>query len=317
MENFLDIVTANNNSFQTVGMADKILKIGTRASPLALIQANMVADALTKAHPDLVVQLVPMTTTGDREQKAKLNEIGGKGLFTKEIEESLLRHETDIAVHSLKDMPSLQPDGLFLAAYLEREDPRDAFVSSDGTKFLDLPKGTVIGTASLRREAMAKHFRPDLEVVLLRGNVDTRLGKLAAGVCAATFLAYAGLKRLGKQDIVTEIFDENIFIPAVGQGIITVECREDDTRTRELLKPLNNKHSEACAIAERSFMRVLDGSCRTPLAALGKVAGDSLSLHGFYATPDGTRTVTDKIIGSVKDADKLGRNLGQLLKERL
>lgn len=300
-----------------VKMVDKILKIGTRASPLALIQANIVANALTEIHPDLTVRLVPMTTTGDREQKAKLNEIGGKGLFTKEIEESLLRHETDIAVHSLKDMPSLQPKGLLLAAYLEREDPRDAFISADGTKFMDLPEGTVIGTASLRREAMAKHFRPDLKVVLLRGNVDTRLAKLAAGVCNATFLAYAGLKRLGKQDIVTEIFDEDVFIPAVGQGIVTVECREDDTRTRELLNPLNNKQSAVCAIAERSFMRVLDGSCKTPLAALGRVSGDSLSLRGFYATPDGTETVTDIMVGSVQDADKLGQDLGQRLKERL
>jgi hydroxymethylbilane synthase len=282
------------------------LRIGTRGSPLALAQARMTRAALAAAHGwnEDAVAIEVIRTSGDRIQDRPLAEAGGKGLFTKEIEEALLAGAIDLAVHSAKDMPTVLPDGLMLVACLPREDVRDAFISRGARSLRDLPHGAVVGTASLRRQAMVKRFRPDVAVVPLRGNVETRLRKLDAGEVDATLLALAGLKRLGLADKATALLDAQEFLPAVGQGAITLEVRIDDARTRELL---------AC---ERAFLAVLDGSCRTPIAGYAVLDGDAIAFRGMILRPDGSEAFDTSRAGNRRDAAALGADAGAELKRR-
>jgi hydroxymethylbilane synthase len=244
------------------------LRIGTRGSPLALAQAHMTRAALAAAQgvAEDAIEIVTIRTSGDRIQDRPLAEAGGKGLFTKEIEEALLAGIVDLAVHSAKDMPTVLPGGLMLAACLPREDVRDAFISRGAPSLRELPQAAVVGTASLRRQAMVKRLRPDVSVVPLRGNVETRIRKLEAGEVDATLLALAGLKRLGLADKATALLDVQEFLPAVGQGAITIEARSDDARIRELLARIDHADTSTALACERAFLAVLDGSCRTPIA---------------------------------------------------
>jgi hydroxymethylbilane synthase len=304
------------------------LRIGTRGSPMALYQAGLVRDRLCAAHPGLAaegaVELVPIRTTGDRVQTRLLAEIGGKGLFTKEIEAALLGRRIDLAVHSLKDMETVLPDGLELGAILVRDDPRDALVSSGGAGLADLPQGARIGTASLRRCAQLRRRRGDLEVLPVRGNVDTRLAKLAAtgqarglkahGEFDALVLALCGLERLGKAALVSEILAPEVMLPAVGQGVLAIECRAGDPALRRLLAPLHDPASAACAAAERAMLAALDGSCRTPIAGLATIAEGRLTLDGLLLSPDGSAERRGRIAGAIGDAAALGSELGARLR---
>jgi hydroxymethylbilane synthase len=265
-------------------------RIGTRGSPLALAQAHEVRARLMAAHgrEEASFEIVVIKTTGDRIQDRPLAEAGGKGLFTKEIEESLLRGDTDLAVHSMKDLPTVLPEGLALAAILPREDVRDAFISLKWPSLDALPPGARVGTSSLRRGAQVKRLRPDLEVVGFRGNVATRFSKLSAGVADATFLACAGLRRLGETDRITHAIETDRMLPAVAQGAIGVEIRADDPATAELVAPLDHRPSAIVVEMERAFLARLEGSCRTPIAALARLEGDTISFTGEILTPDGT-----------------------------
>jgi hydroxymethylbilane synthase len=298
--------------------SDVILRLGTRGSPLALTQARMVRDALARAHgfaPEQVV-LEAIRTSGDRIQDRPLAEAGGKGLFTKEIEEALMAGAIDFAVHSSKDMPTVLPAGLVLSAFLEREDPRDAFISHKAKSIAELPRGATVGTASPRRQAMVKRQRPDLAVVPLRGNVETRLRKLDEGAADATLLALAGLKRLGLADAATAVLDVAEFLPAVGQGAIGVETRADDTRTRELLASINHADTASALACERAFLAVLDGSCRTPIGGHAAITGGRLRFRGMVVMPDGSQAFETTREGDVRDAEKLGADAGGELKRR-
>src|SRR5215510_11773259 len=296
------------------------IRIGTRGSPLALIQAQMVRDALAAAHAHLGgaddIQIVPIKTTGDAVQDRKLMEIGGKGLFTKEIEEALLAGRIDCAVHSMKDMQTWLPPGLAIGAMLPREDARDALFAKTGTRIAELPRGAVVGTASLRRQAQLLALRPDLRIISLRGNVEMRLRKLAAGEVDATLLAVAGLKRLGLLDKASTIIDSAEILPAVGQGAIGIEIRADDARLRALLAPLDHRATTVCVTAERACLAELDGSCRTPIAAYAELSaeGRSLRLRALIALPDGTAVHRDERDGPAADPVALGRAAGQRLK---
>jgi hydroxymethylbilane synthase len=295
-----------------------ILRLGTRGSPLALAQARMVRQALASAHglPADRIELSVIRTSGDRIQDRPLSEVGGKGLFTKEIEEALIAGAIDLAVHSSKDMPTVLPAGLVLAAFLAREDPRDAFVSLRARSLSDLPQGATVGTASLRRQAMVKRLRPDLAVVPLRGNVETRLRKLDEGVADATLLALAGLKRLGLADKATAVLDVDAFLPAVGQGAIGIETRIDDARTRELLQPIDHADTASALAAERAFLAVLDGSCRTPIAGHATVAAGRLHFRGMIVKPDGSEAHETAREGGISDAEALGADAGHELRGR-
>lgn len=296
---------------------DSRIRIGTRGSPLALAQAHMVRNALMAAHAHLTaaaVEIVVISTQGDRILDRPLAEIGGKGLFTEEIEAGLLKGSIDLAVHSLKDMPAKLPPGLDLIAMLEREDPRDAFLSPKAARLMDLPEGAVVGTASLRRQAQVRMLRPDLRVVSFRGNVQTRLKKLADGQVDATLLALAGLKRLGMAHVAQEILQPAQMLPAVAQGIITVEGRADDERIRALIAPLDHRPSHLCALAERALLARLDGSCRTPIAALATLDGDTLRLRARLLSPDGRQCFETSRDGAAADAVRLGDDAGQELR---
>ncbi len=299
-------------------MPSRPLRIGTRGSPMALYQARLVRDRLCAAHSDLAaegaVELVPLRTTGDRVLTRQLAEIGGKGLFTKEIEEALLDRRIDLAVHSLKDMETVLPEGLEIGAVLARDDPRDAVISRSGAGLADLPHGARVGTASLRRRAQLLRWRDDLQVVPIRGNVGTRLAKLAGGEFDALVLALCGLKRLGKAALVTEILAAELMLPAVGQGALAIECRAADPALRQLLAPLNDPTSAACVAAERAMLAALDGSCRTPIAGLAAIAGDRLSLDGLLLAPDGSAERRDHIAGAIGEAVALGNELGERLR---
>jgi hydroxymethylbilane synthase len=299
-------------------MSRPLLRIGTRASPLALKQAELVRAALSAAHPDLAetgaVDLVPIRTTGDRIQDRTLAEAGGKGLFTKEIEEALLAGAVDLAVHSAKDMQTWLPRGLAIGAVLPREDPRDALFSRSGARDLAaLPPGAVLGTASLRRQAQALMRRPDLKVVPFRGNVETRLRKLADGLADATLLAVAGLKRLGRADLLGAVLEPEEMLPAAGQGTIAIEIRAEDARGAARLQPLNHAASLAALTAERALLAALDGSCRTPIAALAEPQGGGLRLRALLALPDGSRFHAGEEAGETADAAALGAELGRRL----
>ena len=290
------------------------LRIATRESPLALWQAEHVKTLLMQAHPALAVTLVPMTTTGDQRLSGPLSQSGGKGLFVKELEAALLERSADIAVHSMKDVPVHQPPGLILAAYLAGEDPRDAFVSNQHASLASLPQGAVLGTASLRRQVQAKALRPDLQVEVLRGNVGTRLRKLDEGQYASILLACAGLMRLGLEGRIRERLDAETFIPAIGQGIVGIECRSEDAATQALLAPLNDAASSLRLSAERRFNEVLGGACQAPVAGHAtRTATGALRLQGLVGTPDGRIVLRDEITGPAEQAPQLGEALAERL----
>ncbi|HEX3883986.1 MAG TPA: hydroxymethylbilane synthase [Stellaceae bacterium] len=288
------------------------LRIGTRGSALALYQANLVRDRLQAAHPGLILDVVPIRTTGDRVQDRPLAEIGGKGLFSKEIEAALIERRIDLAVHSLKDMETILPDGLAIGCILARGDPRDALV---GGRLADLPHGTRIGTGSLRRRAQLLRLRPDFDVAPIRGNVDTRLAKLAAGEYGALMVAYCGLDRLGRGEVATEILSPSVILPAVGQGALAVEIRADDDPVRSLIAPLHDPASAACVTAERAMLAALDGSCRTPIAGLATIAGNRISLTALLLSADGKAERRAQGDAPVADAIRLGDEIGQELRK--
>ncbi|KCV81233.1 porphobilinogen deaminase [Actibacterium atlanticum] len=296
------------------------LKIGTRGSPLALAQAYETRRRLGAAFdlPEEAFEIVVIKTTGDDmtliNADRPLKEIGNKGLFTKEIEEAMLRGDIDIAVHSMKDMPVEQPEGLILDCYLPREDTRDAFVSPGYAALADLPEGAVVGTSSLRRKAQLLNYRKDLQVVEFRGNVQTRLKKLEDGVATATFLAMAGLNRLGKSDVASCAIEPEEMLPAVAQGAIGIERRSDDARTAEMLAAIHNTPTGQRLAAERAFLAALDGSCETPIAALAELSGDKLRLRGEILRPDGSESLADETTGPIADGAELGRVMAEGLR---
>ncbi|WP_132858251.1 hydroxymethylbilane synthase [Shimia isoporae] len=295
------------------------LKIGTRGSPLALAQAYETRRRLMGAFdlPDDAFEIVIITTSGDNAQliaKDKpLKELGGKGLFTKEIEEALLGHSIDIAVHSMKDMPVAQPEGLLLDTYLPREDTRDAFVSPSATTLADLPEGAVVGTSSLRRRAQLLHFRSDLKVVEFRGNVQTRLKKLQDGVADCTFLAMAGLNRLEMSDVASSAIEPHDMLPAVAQGAIGIERRADDSATAAMLEAIHDVPTGQRLAAERAFLAALDGSCETPIAGLAELDGTALRLRGQVLRPDGSESIADDRTASISDGAELGMEMARHL----
>lgn len=295
------------------------LRIGTRGSPLALVQARLVGDLLAAAHPQLAgvgaIEIVPLSTLGDRITDRPLADIGGKGLFTLEIEDALRTSRLDIAVHSMKDMATAIPDEFVVPCLLEREDARDAFISDRAKGLDDLPSGGVVGSASLRRQAQILHRRPDLKMVNLRGNVGTRLKKIAAGEASATLLALAGLRRLGLADKAAAILSIDDMLPAVAQGAIGIECRADDRRMRDLLAPLNHLATSQCVAAERALLAALDGSCRTPIAGYASMEADGgLYLRGLVATPDGVALHRAERRGAAADAVAMGQDAGDELR---
>ena len=291
------------------------LRIGTRGSPLALAQAHETRDRLVAVWglPADAFQVVAITTTGDRVQDRPLSEVGGKGLFTLEIEAALLGGSIDIAVHSMKDMPALQPGGLVLDTYLAREDVRDAFVSPRFTTLADLPQGARVGTSSLRRRAQILARRPDLVVVDFRGNVATRLRKLGEGVAAATFLAIAGLNRLGLDDVPARPMDPGDMLPAVAQGAIGIERRMGDTSAADLLAAIHDTDTGLRLAAERAYLVELDGSCQTPIAGLAVLDGGQLTISGEILRPDGSAVFAGQATGALADGPDLGRDLARAL----
>ncbi len=298
--------------------ATSILRIGSRGSPLALVQAREVQSRLAKAcglAPERI-EIKTIRTTGDMIVDRPLAEAGGKGLFTKEIEEALRSGAIDLAVHSSKDMPTFLPAGLLLAAFLPREDPRDAFVSREAKSLRELPHGAAVGTSSPRRQALVKRLRPDLTIVPLRGNVETRLRKIETGEADATVLALAGLKRLGLDAAATAVLDLDEFLPAVGQGAIGIETRDDDTKTRALLEAINDDDTATALAAERAFLAALDGSCRTPIAGHARVIDGTLRFRGLIAKTDGSEALEVSRQGSRADAAALGADAGRELKAR-
>ena len=299
-------------------MERDIIRIGTRGSQLALKQAHELRNRLIlqeRLGADRI-EIVVIRTSGDRIQDRPLSEVGGKGLFTKEIEEALAAGRIDMAVHSMKDVETRLPDGLVIPCLLAREDPRDAFISLKARTLAGLPKGAVVGSSSLRRQAQLRRLRPDVEVVTFRGNVDTRLRKLADGMADATLLALAGLKRLEMEDKATEVLEPDIILPAIAQGAIGIEIRDSDAWARDLLAPLNDRATEICVMTERAFLAALDGSCRTPIAGLATLDGEQVSFRGQILTVDGREaheavargmTSDAAVLGTAAAADVLGR----------
>ncbi len=292
--------------------------IGTRGSPLALAQAHEFAGRMAQAHGwergELPLDVIKVT--GDAIQDRSLAEAGGKGLFTKEIDQAQLGSRIDFAIHSAKDLPTALPDGLVIAGYLPREDPRDALIGRGAAGVADLRRGAVVGSASLRRQAMLRRLRPDLEIVLLRGNVGTRLDKVARGEIDATLLALAGLKRLGLADAVSGVLPVSEFLPAVGQGAIAVVVRAGDDDALAALEPILCRDTGVALAAERAFLTELDGSCRTPIAGHATVRGDRLELRGLLLSPDGGAVAEDACEGPAGDAAALGAELGRVLRVR-
>jgi hydroxymethylbilane synthase len=286
-----------------------VLRIATRKSQLALWQAEHVAALMRRAHPGIAVALLPMSTKGDRIQDRSLAAIGGKGLFIKELEAALDDRRADMAVHSMKDVPGDLPDGLTITAVLPRVDARDALITSGALGLEDLPRGARLGTSSLRRQAQMLAVRPDLAIHTLRGNVDTRLRRLDAGELDAIVLACAGLVRLGLESRITTRLDPQVSLPAVGQGVIGIECRTGDSRTRDVLRALNDRATRIAVDAERAFAGRLGGSCQSPIAAYARVERDRLTLEGLVAEPDGSRLLRDTISGSAADPQSLGEQL--------
>jgi hydroxymethylbilane synthase len=287
---------------------------------MALRQTTIIRDRLVAAHPELAeagaVEIVTIRTTGDRVQDRLLAEIGGKGLFAKEIEEALLAGSIDLAVHSLKDMETWLPDGLVIACVPPREDPRDAFVSASGASLASLARGATVGTASLRRQAQLLRYRPDLSIVPIRGNVNTRLRKMEAGEVDALVLALCGLERLDLSGRATEVLPREIMLPAVGQGALGLECRTADEVVHQLVEPLHDPISAACVAAERAMLGALDGSCRTPIAGLADTNGDRLTIEGLLLNEDGSSEIRGRREGQIGDAEALGAAFGQELRRR-
>jgi hydroxymethylbilane synthase len=296
------------------------LRIGTRGSPMALRQTEAVRERLSAAHPALaaagMIEIVAIRTTGDRVQDRPLAEIGGKGLFAKEIDEALLDGRIDLAVHSLKDLETWLRDGIEIACIPPRDDPRDAFLSQKAACLADLPQGAVVGTSSLRRQAQLLRRRPNLKIVPLRGNANTRIRKLEAGEVDATLLALCGLQRIGLAQLATEILSRDIMLPAVGQGALAVECRAGDDAVRQLLAPLHDAASAACVAAERAMLAVLDGSCHTPIAGLAEVESGRLTIEGALIRPDGRAEIRARRTGDIADAGATGGALGEELRRR-
>ncbi len=294
------------------------LRIGTRGSPLALAQAHETRARLMAAWslPEDAFEVVAIKTTGDRVQDRSLSEIGGKGLFTREIEDALLAVDIDIAVHSMKDMPTLQPDGLSLDCHLPREDPRDAFITLDGRALADMPVGAVIGTSSLRRRAQIAVRRPDLDIVEFRGNLQTRMAKLRDGVADATFLAMAGLNRLHMTDVLRHPTDPADMLPALAQGAIGIERRAGDTRIAEILAAIHDPDTGLRLACERAFLKTLDGSCETPIAGLATLDGNTLHFRGEILRPDGSDVLTAQGSSPAGEGAALGDRLARDLLDR-
>jgi hydroxymethylbilane synthase len=297
------------------------IKLGTRGSPLALAQAHEVRDLLIVKYPELathgLIEIIEIKTTGDAVQNRALSEIGGKGLFSKEIDAAQLDCRIDIAVHSMKDLETHLMPGIALVAVLEREDVRDAFISNKASSLAELPAGSVVGTSSLRRKAQILHKRPNLKVCLFRGNVQTRLRKLSEGVADATLLALAGLNRLGKSELVTEVLAPEFILPAVAQGAIGITCREGDTAMSELIFTLNHTPTMVRVNAERALLNALDGSCRTPVGGLAEFLKDgSLRLRALVAKEDGSRVYITERKGTASDAGAMGFDAGEELRRR-
>jgi hydroxymethylbilane synthase len=296
------------------------LRIATRGSPMALRQAALVREQLVAAHPRLAtsgaVEIVAIRTTGDRMQDRRLAEIGGKGLFTKEIDEALYAGHADLAVHSLKDMETWLPPGIVIACVLARDDPRDALLALAPTCLAALPPGARVGTASLRRRAQLLRRRPDLRVEPVRGNAGTRIRKLVDGAFDAIVLALCGLERLGELDLVREILSPAIMLPAVGQGALAVSCRADDDALHRLLAPLDNPQTAACVAAERALLAALDGSCRTPIAGLATLDAGRLRLEARLYKPDGSGELRALETGAMGDAEAIGSSAGAELRRR-
>ncbi|MBI2980917.1 MAG: hydroxymethylbilane synthase [Deltaproteobacteria bacterium] len=294
-------------------LSKKNLILGTRGSKLALWQANFVKGLLEKEYEGLRVVLKTIVTTGDKIKERPLPEIGGKQLFLKEIEEALLAGRVDLGVHSMKDVPAVMLERLTIGAILKRGDPRDVFVSQKFGSLLQLPKKTRIGTSSLRRSAQLKNFRPDLEVVSLRGNVDTRLRKMAKGDPPAIVLAAAGLIRLGHQQKISEYLPTSLLLPAVGQGAIGLEMRVGDTEVAKTIEFLNDSETVYCLTAERSYLREIGGDCHAPVGAFAEIHGMTLKLTGMVATPDGRDLIRDRVEGNFREAEDLGKQLAKSL----
>lgn len=294
----------------------KLLRIATRGSQLAMWQAENVRDALIAVHPDLQVEVEIVRTTGDRILDVPLAKIGDRGLFTKEIDEALLEGRADIAVHSLKDVPTRVPDGLDLAAVTERADPRDVLIGPRGAslKLETLTVGARVGTSSLRRRSQLRHVRPDVEVVDLRGNLNTRLARLDDGGYDAIILAAAGVLRLGWTDRISHYLEPADWLPAVGQGALAIVARADDGAAADLLRPLHHPETAACVAAERSFLRTLEGGCQVPIGALATLSGDELRLDGLVADMEGERILRDLRTGPVGDAAALGERVAESLR---
>jgi len=294
-------------------MPSKELRIGTRGSQLALYQANWVREKLIEAHLGLTVTLIKIKTTGDKIQDVPLAKMGGKGLFVKEIEEALIQKKIDLAVHSIKDVPTEFPKGLHLSVITQREDPRDVFISRDGRVLKDLPRKAKIGTSSLRRQAQLLHFRSDLELVPLRGNLDTRLKKLKTMSLDGIVLALAGVKRLGLKERITEIIPTEISLPAIGQGALGIETRLGDKEVEEQIQFLNDKDSWIAVSAERAFLKKLEGGCQVPIAAFARTVGTTFQMDGLVGTIDGKRLVRHHIEGPIEKAESLGIELAEIL----
>ncbi len=288
--------------------------IGTRGSKLALWQAEWVKSEIVRRNHSLEVELNKIKTTGDKILDVPLAKVGGKGLFVKEIEESLLRGESDLAVHSMKDMPTDLPEGLHIGAVLVREDPRDAFITKDGKgTFMGLPRGANVGTSSLRRSCQLLSARPDLKITSLRGNLDTRLRKLDEGQFDAIILAAAGVKRLGFGSRITEVLDVAVSLPAIAQGAVGIECRADDDFINSIIKPLIHRETVICVTAERAFLKKLEGGCQVPIAAHATLKGEELQIEGLVGSVSGDRILKSRIEGKAGDAESLGVSLAEEL----
>ena len=289
----------------------KLVKIGTRASLLAMAQSNWVKESIEKQYSDVTVELVKIVTKGDKILDVPLAKVGGKGLFVKEIEEALLRKEVDIAVHSMKDVPSELPDELHLGIITKREDPRDAFVANHYLSVKDLHKGAKIGTSSLRRKSQLAALKHDFVIEDLRGNLDTRLRKLDEGMYDAIILAAAGLKRLGLSDRITSYFAPNIMLPAVGQGAVGIELRREDNELLKGLSFLDDRDTSIAVTAERGFLKRLEGGCQVPIGAFAEIEKGRVTLTGLVAEVDGSKVIKESVSGNMTDAESLGRNLAE------
>lgn len=289
------------------------MRIGTRASQLALAQTKWIIDRILAKYPDIRIDLVKIKTKGDRIIDRPLSTIGGKGLFVKEIEEALKRNEIDVAAHSLKDVPAELPDNLYIGIIPEREDPHDVMISKDNITLKDLPEGSCIGTSSLRRSAQLLHYRPDLKIVPLRGNLDTRIRKLDTADIQAIVVAAAGLKRIGFKEKITQPFSFDLMLPAIGQGALGLELRRDDHKTRDILAFLDHHPTRIAVEAERSFLIGLKGGCQLPIAGFARFRNDSIHLDGLVADLDGSTIFRDVVIGPPEDPGELGTNLAHRL----